>query len=67
MSYRRRRRPTSHLGSKAAPPIRSNSDYPASGDKRVPDLETALRMCGLRDGMMLSAAITICATAIASR
>jgi len=45
------RRPAGH---KAAPPIRSNSDYPASGDKRVPDLETALRLCGLRDGMTIS-------------
>jgi citrate lyase subunit alpha/citrate CoA-transferase len=41
-------------GSKAAPPIRSASDYPANGDKRVADLETALRKCGLRDGMVLS-------------
>ena len=41
-------------GHKAAPPIRSNSDYPANGDKRVPDLETALRLCGLRDGMTIS-------------
>ena len=39
---------------KAGPPIRSNSDYPANGDKRVPDLETALRLCGLRDGMTIS-------------
>ena len=41
-------------GRKAAPPIRSNSDYPENGDKRVPDLETALRLCGLRDGMTIS-------------
>ena len=41
-------------GNKAGPPIRSNSDYPANGDKRVPDLETALRLCGLRDGMTIS-------------
>jgi len=34
--------------------IRSNADYPANGDKRVSDLETALRKCGLRDGMVLS-------------
>src|SRR5271166_1286814 len=44
-------RPT---GPKAAPPIRSNSNYPTNGDKRVPDLETALRLCGLRDGMTVS-------------
>src|SRR5579864_9840011 len=42
------------LGNKAAPPIRTTADYPANGDKRVPDLETALRKCGLRDGMVIS-------------
>ena len=41
-------------GSKAAPPVRSAADYPENGDKRVPDLETALRKCGLRDGMVIS-------------
>src|SRR5579862_6933738 len=41
-------------GSKASPPIRTAADYPANGDKRVPDLETALRKCGLRDGMVIS-------------
>src|SRR5579872_4460056 len=41
-------------GYKAAPPIRSAADYPADGDKRVPDLETALRRCGLCDGMTIS-------------
>jgi citrate lyase subunit alpha/citrate CoA-transferase len=41
-------------GQKASPPIRSNSDYPTNGDKRVPDLETALRLCGLRDDMTIS-------------
>jgi citrate lyase subunit alpha / citrate CoA-transferase len=41
-------------GRKAAPPINSNKDYPDSGDKRVSDLETALRKCGLRDGMVIS-------------
>lgn len=41
-------------GRKAAPLIRSNKDYPEDGDKRVPDLETALRLCGLRDGMVIS-------------
>ena len=41
-------------GRTAAPPIRSNIDYPRNGDKRVPDLATALRLCGLRDGMTLS-------------
>jgi citrate lyase subunit alpha/citrate CoA-transferase len=46
-----RYQPTKH---KAAPPVSSNKDYPANGDKRVPDLETALRLCGLRDGMAIS-------------
>jgi citrate lyase subunit alpha/citrate CoA-transferase len=41
-------------GRKAAPIIRSNSNYPENGDKRVPDFETALRQCGLRDGMVIS-------------
>ena len=41
-------------GHKAAPPISSNKDYPETGDKRAPDLETALRNCGLRDGMTIS-------------
>jgi citrate lyase subunit alpha/citrate CoA-transferase len=42
------------LGGKTSPPIRTAADYPASGDKRVPDLESALRKCGLRDGMVIS-------------
>jgi citrate lyase subunit alpha / citrate CoA-transferase len=41
-------------GRKAAPPVRSSKDYPENGDKRVADLETALRKCGLRDGMVIS-------------
>jgi len=41
-------------GRKAAPAICSNKDYPENGDKRVADLETALRKCGLRDGMVIS-------------
>jgi len=41
-------------GFKRAPPIRSCRDYPADGDKRVPDLKTALQMCGLKDGMTIS-------------
>ena len=44
-------RPT---GRKAAPPIRTAADYPEGGDKVVPNLETALRKCGLRDGMVIS-------------
>src|SRR5437879_3517457 len=42
------------FGRKAAPPICSTADYPDSGDKRVADLETALRKCGVRDGMVIS-------------
>src|SRR5512142_2605795 len=42
------------LGNKAAPAVRSALAYPKNGDKRVPDLETALRRCGLRDGMVIS-------------
>jgi citrate lyase subunit alpha/citrate CoA-transferase len=41
-------------GSKHSPPVRSCHDYPASGDKRVPDLKEALQKCGLRDGMVIS-------------
>jgi len=41
-------------GAKHGPPIRSAADYPASGNKLVPDLETALKECGLRDGMTIS-------------
>ena len=41
-------------GRKATPPVRSSKDYPENGDKRVDDLETALRKCGLRDGMVIS-------------
>jgi citrate lyase subunit alpha / citrate CoA-transferase len=41
-------------GGKSSPPICTSADYPANGDKQVPDLETALRKCGLRDGMVIS-------------
>ena len=41
-------------GNKHGPSIRSCSDYPASGDKRVKDLKTALQKCGLKDGMVIS-------------
>src|SRR6478735_4665307 len=41
-------------GRKHAPAVRSSKDYPENGDKRLTDLETALRKCGLRDGMVLS-------------
>jgi len=39
---------------KCAPPIRSCKDYPANGDKRVADIATALKKCGLKDGMVIS-------------
>ncbi|HZD05671.1 MAG TPA: citrate lyase subunit alpha, partial [Longimicrobiales bacterium] len=41
-------------GAVHAPPVRSAQDYPADGDKRVPDLRTALERVGLRDGMTIS-------------
>ena len=41
-------------GRKAAPPVRTNIDYPLKGDKRVPDIETALRKCGISNGMTIS-------------
>jgi len=44
-------RPT---GRKVAPPLRSCIDYPEDGNKVVPDLTTALRNAGLRDGMIIS-------------
>ena len=42
------------VNGKASPPIRTAIDYPADGNKCVADLETALRRCGLRDGMVIS-------------
>ena len=41
-------------GRKAAPPLRTAANYPEDGNKIVADLETALRKCGLRDGMVIS-------------
>jgi citrate lyase subunit alpha / citrate CoA-transferase len=43
-------RPTGH---KAAPPIRTCSDYPLDGNKVVADIKTALQRAGLRDGMTI--------------
>ena len=43
-------RPT---GRKAAPPIRTCSDYPMDGNKVVADIKTALQRAGLRDGMTI--------------
>jgi citrate lyase subunit alpha / citrate CoA-transferase len=39
---------------KAAPPVRTAANYPENGNKLVADLQTALRQCGLRDGMVIS-------------
>ena len=41
-------------GARHGPPIRSAAEYPADGDKRVPNLKAALERCGLRDGMTIS-------------
>ncbi len=41
-------------GRKYGPPIRSCRDYPANGDKRVPDIKTVLEKCGIKDGMVIS-------------
>ena len=44
-------RPSGRL---AGPPIRVSSDYPANGDKRVASLESALKLAGLADEMVVS-------------
>jgi len=41
-------------GRKAAPPVRSCSEFPADGDKVLPSLTEALDRAGLRDGMTIS-------------
>ena len=41
-------------GTKAAPPIRSSNNYPASGNKVVGSLKEALKKCDLKDGMTIS-------------
>ena len=41
-------------GRKAAPRIVSCSDYPLDGNKLVDNLESALRRCGIQDGMTIS-------------
>ncbi|MDZ7263371.1 MAG: citrate lyase subunit alpha [candidate division KSB1 bacterium] len=41
-------------GRKAAPAIASCADYPADGNKIVPDLKSALIKAGIRDGMTIS-------------
>ena len=41
-------------GALHGPPIRSNADYPRDGDKRLPDLRTALERCDLKDGMTIA-------------
>jgi citrate lyase subunit alpha/citrate CoA-transferase len=37
-----------------ASPVRSCSEYPEDGDKRVKDLQQALELAGLKDGMTIS-------------
>ncbi|MCD4690414.1 citrate lyase subunit alpha, partial [bacterium] len=44
-------RPT---GNRAAPAIATCIDYPMSGNKLVPDIKTALKEAGIRDGMTIS-------------
>ena len=39
---------------KVGSPIRHVRDYPATGDKRTPDLKTALQRAGIADGMVIS-------------
>jgi len=41
-------------GKKAAPPIVSCANYPNDGNKTVPDLKTALKKAGIKDGMTIS-------------
>jgi citrate lyase subunit alpha/citrate CoA-transferase len=41
-------------GNRYAPPIASNIDYPADGNKQIATLKEALIKCGLRDGMTIS-------------
>ena len=41
-------------GLTAGRPVRSCADYPADGNKIVPDLAAALEKCGLKDGMTIS-------------
>lgn len=41
-------------GGKHSPPVRSCRDYPSGGDKRVRNLQAALKKCGIRDGMVIS-------------
>ncbi|MBD3287215.1 citrate lyase subunit alpha, partial [candidate division KSB1 bacterium] len=41
-------------GRKAAPPLATCADYPADGNKVLPDLKTALIKAGIKDGMTIS-------------
>jgi len=41
-------------GTRAAPKVATCIDYPASGNKLVPDIKTALVEAGIRDGMTIS-------------
>lgn len=44
-------KPTGH---RAAPRVSTCGDYPADGNKLVGDLKTALKKCGLKNGMTIS-------------
>jgi len=41
-------------GKKHGPPIASCADYPANGDKQLPNLKAALGKAGIRDGITIS-------------
>jgi len=41
-------------GTRAVPGISSCADFPADGNKKLPDLREALLACGLKDGMTIS-------------
>ncbi|NQU05045.1 MAG: citrate lyase subunit alpha, partial [Calditrichaeota bacterium] len=41
-------------GKRAAPPLASCADFPPDGNKVIKDIKTALKKCGLKDGMTIS-------------
>ena len=41
-------------GNRAAPPLATCADYPPDGNKVVPGIKTALKSCGIKDGMTIS-------------
>jgi len=42
------------VGTKTAPPIATCVDFPNDGNKTVPDIKTALKKAGIKDGMTIS-------------